>query len=178
MPEPHLRASDADRTAVADVLGGHMSAGRLTVAEYDERLAGAYAARTYGELAALTADLPAPEIPAAAASRPLPDGGHAAVAPGWSHGRSHGRSHGWAACGGPWARSAGTRAAWASWAGTAAVVLAIWLVSMITSTGWVYPWPIWVIGPWGVVLASQSLGRGPGRERDRHRGRRSEGRLG
>jgi len=70
MPEPHLRAADADRAAVATLLGEHMSAGRLTVAEYDERLARAYAARTYGELAELTADLPAPrpvERPAAGA---------------------------------------------------------------------------------------------------------------
>ena len=53
MPEPHLRAADADRNAVADSLGRHMAAGRLTVAEYDDRLARVYAARTYGELAAL-----------------------------------------------------------------------------------------------------------------------------
>ncbi len=39
MPEPHLRAADADRAAVATVLGEHMSAGRLTLDEYDERLA-------------------------------------------------------------------------------------------------------------------------------------------
>ena len=39
MPEPHLRAADADRAAVATQLGEQMSAGRLTVAEYDERLA-------------------------------------------------------------------------------------------------------------------------------------------
>ena len=58
MPEPHLRAADTDRAAVATVLGQHMSAGRLTVDEYDERLARAYAAKTYGELAELTADLP------------------------------------------------------------------------------------------------------------------------
>ena len=59
MPEPHLRAADTDRAAVADVLGAHMSAGRLTVDEYDERLSRAYAAKTYGELDELTADLPA-----------------------------------------------------------------------------------------------------------------------
>ena len=58
MTEPHLRAADADRTAVADVLGRHMAAGRLTVAEYEERLTRAYAAKTYGELAELTTDLP------------------------------------------------------------------------------------------------------------------------
>src|SRR3954454_22498795 len=58
MPEPHLRAGDTDRAAVATVLGRHMADGRLTVAEYDERVARAYAARTYGDLAELTADLP------------------------------------------------------------------------------------------------------------------------
>ena len=64
MRDPHLRASDADRAAVADALGTHMSAGRLTIAEYDERLARAYASRTYGELAELTTDLPAVPAPA------------------------------------------------------------------------------------------------------------------
>src|SRR5215213_4160479 len=58
MPEPHLRAADADGAAVATILGQHMSAGRLTVEEYDERLARVYAAKTYGELDKLTADLP------------------------------------------------------------------------------------------------------------------------
>jgi hypothetical protein len=54
------------------MLGTHMSAGRLTVAEYDERLTRTYAARAYGELAGLTTDLPAqtttPGTPAAAAA--------------------------------------------------------------------------------------------------------------
>ncbi|HEX7975282.1 MAG TPA: DUF1707 domain-containing protein [Anaerolineales bacterium] len=50
-PEPHLRAADTDRAAVATALGEHMSAGRLTLAEYDERVARAYAARTFGDLA-------------------------------------------------------------------------------------------------------------------------------
>ena len=68
MPEPHLRAADTDRAAVATVLGQHMSAGRLTVDEYDERLARAYAAKTYGELDELTADLPAADRRRGAAS--------------------------------------------------------------------------------------------------------------
>ena len=58
MPEPHLRAADTDREAVAAALGQHMAAGRLTLAEYDERVARAYAAKTYGELEQLTTDLP------------------------------------------------------------------------------------------------------------------------
>src|SRR3954471_21769028 len=85
MPEPHLRAADADRAAVAEALGRHMSAGRLTVAEYDERLPRAYAARTYGELAEVTADLPAPEpvAPPAPASAPQPVAGPAGCGGGW-----------------------------------------------------------------------------------------------
>ena len=37
--EPHRRAGDTDRAAVATVLGRHMAEGRLTVAEYDDRVA-------------------------------------------------------------------------------------------------------------------------------------------
>ena len=53
-----LRASDADRDATAAWLGGALAVGRLTSAEYAERLDAAYAARTEGELATLTRDLP------------------------------------------------------------------------------------------------------------------------
>src|SRR5690348_1500716 len=54
-----LRASDADRDAAAAVLGGAMAAGRLTSTEYAERLDAVYAAKTLGDLAPLTRDLPA-----------------------------------------------------------------------------------------------------------------------
>lgn len=54
-----LRASDADRDAVAAVLGQALSEGRLTSTEHAERLDAAYSARTLGELAPLTHDLPA-----------------------------------------------------------------------------------------------------------------------
>ncbi len=55
---PDLRASDADRDAAAAQLGGALAVGRLTSTEYAERLDAAYAARTLGELAPLTRDLP------------------------------------------------------------------------------------------------------------------------
>lgn len=55
-----LRASDDDRERVAATLGRHFSEGRLDVSEYEERVGQAYAARTLGELAPLTADLPGP----------------------------------------------------------------------------------------------------------------------
>jgi hypothetical protein len=56
--EPELRASHADRDRVAEILGAAAADGRLTAAELDERLEAALSARTSGELAALTADLP------------------------------------------------------------------------------------------------------------------------
>ncbi|MFI9046704.1 DUF1707 domain-containing protein [Streptomyces sp. NPDC053427] len=56
---PELRAADADRERVAEILRDAVAEGRLDMAEFDERLEAAYRARTYGELAPLTADLPA-----------------------------------------------------------------------------------------------------------------------
>lgn len=53
-----VRASDADRDAVVERLRRALGQGRLTVAEFDERAAAAYAAKTHGDLEALTRDLP------------------------------------------------------------------------------------------------------------------------
>jgi Domain of unknown function (DUF1707) len=54
---PALRASDADRDRVIDVLRAALADGRLDPAEFDERLDAALAARTFDALAPLTADL-------------------------------------------------------------------------------------------------------------------------
>jgi uncharacterized protein DUF1707 len=54
-----IRASDAEREAVADRLREAATTGLLTLAEADERQAAAYAAVTRDELVPLTADLPA-----------------------------------------------------------------------------------------------------------------------
>ncbi|MBO0777173.1 MAG: DUF1707 domain-containing protein [Actinobacteria bacterium] len=54
-----LRASHQDRDRVVEVLRDAAGDGRLTAEELDERLEAALTARTYGELASLTADLPA-----------------------------------------------------------------------------------------------------------------------
>jgi hypothetical protein len=53
-----LRASDHDRDAVADVLREQHLAGRLATDEFQERLDRCYAAKTYGDLDELVADLP------------------------------------------------------------------------------------------------------------------------
>jgi hypothetical protein len=59
-----MRASSADRERAVDVLKAGFAEGRLTQDEYNDRMGRAYAARTYGELMALTADLPAGAVPA------------------------------------------------------------------------------------------------------------------
>jgi uncharacterized protein DUF1707 len=53
-----LRASHADRNRVVDVLKAAFIEGRLTKDELDARLSQTLAARTYADLAALTADIP------------------------------------------------------------------------------------------------------------------------
>jgi uncharacterized membrane protein len=53
-----IRASDADRDQLVEVLKTGFAEGRLSQDEYNVRMERAYTARTYGELGALVADLP------------------------------------------------------------------------------------------------------------------------
>ncbi len=57
-PDDSLRVSDAERDQALRVLGDHAAVGRLTLEELEERSSRALAARTRGELATLTGDLP------------------------------------------------------------------------------------------------------------------------
>jgi hypothetical protein len=57
-PSDGLRASDDDRIRIAQLLSEAASNGRLTLEQYEDRLARTYAAATYGELERLTDDLP------------------------------------------------------------------------------------------------------------------------
>ncbi|MBK3578198.1 DUF1707 and DUF2154 domain-containing protein [Streptomyces sp. MBT65] len=59
---PELRASDADRERVAEVLRDAVAEGRLDMEEFEERLEATYKARTYAELTPITRDLPAPGV--------------------------------------------------------------------------------------------------------------------
>jgi uncharacterized protein DUF1707/2TM domain-containing protein len=59
------RASDAEREATADRLRLAAGDGRLDPEELEQRLEAAYGARTVGNLAELTRDLPATTAPAA-----------------------------------------------------------------------------------------------------------------
>lgn len=53
-----LRASDAERQTAVRRLERALREGRLTIAEFDERVEAVYASRTRGELEDLTDDLP------------------------------------------------------------------------------------------------------------------------
>jgi len=58
-PAGHLRASHADREQVIGTLKVAFVQGRLTAEELDARVEQVFAARTYAELAEVTADIPA-----------------------------------------------------------------------------------------------------------------------
>ena len=62
-----VKASQADREGVVDALKAAFVAGRLTEDELEVRAGQAFAARTYADLAAITADLP----PGAVAAQPV-----------------------------------------------------------------------------------------------------------
>ena len=153
MPEPHLRAADVDREAVARRLDHHLASGRITVAEYEDRSARAWAAKTYGELAELTADLPAEPAEHRVSLAKEPPAG--ATRPAQQHA-------GQPACG-PWARGGSLRAAWAGWLTTGLIVLTIWLATSLSSGELLPFWPIWVIGPWGAALLARTLVAAPAR---------------
>jgi hypothetical protein len=67
-----LRASRADRERVIDLLKAAFAQGRLDRDEFDARIGQTLAARTYGELAAVTADIPAELIAAPPRRPPVP----------------------------------------------------------------------------------------------------------
>lgn len=82
LPPSHWLASSADRERVVDVLRAGFAEGRLTQDEFGERVARVYASRTYGELGALVADLPAGvAFPLAQPAMPPPSAGVPAGTP-------------------------------------------------------------------------------------------------
>lgn len=128
MAEREVRAGDADRERVAESLRRHFADGRLTPEEFDERLSGAYTARTIGDLADLLADLP--QDPPGYAL-PVPVSG--------SPVRRRREP--------PAPRQVAWRASLATYVVICSICVFVWAL-----TGLGYFWPIWVIGPWGIVL--------------------------
>ena len=79
----HVRASDADREQVVEILTAAFVQGRLSLDELGLRAGHALASRTYGELAATIADIPAPPLqPPAPPSPARPPAPAAPIPPG------------------------------------------------------------------------------------------------
>jgi hypothetical protein len=133
-----LRAGNADRERVVGQLNAAFAEGRLDVRELDERVAAAYAAKTMGELAPLTADLPVGRSPARRpATAPVP------ATPDREIERSSSR----AAVGGAF--------------GLFLVNVLIWAAVSLGAREWIYFWPIWTAIPFVfavMAMASQSRG--------------------
>ncbi|GGK55188.1 hypothetical protein Ppa06_12200 [Planomonospora parontospora subsp. parontospora] len=125
---PQMRASDDDRDRVASVLREHYAQGRLTVEEFDERLEQLYASRTYGELATLTSDLPDVDLRAMQEVAPRPPA---------KEETEKGR----------------LLAMWTPWALAVSINWGIWFaIGLGDDFDFPYPWPLWVMGPWGAIL--------------------------
>jgi hypothetical protein len=140
-PDPTLRASDADRDAVAERLREAHAEGRLTVEEVGERLDATFAARTLGELRDITRDLPP------GSGRVARTGDEAEVAKPRGPGEVE--------------RAGGDlRGAWGTWATAVLVTSVIWFVSGLSGSDWAFFWPVWVAGPWGAVLLARTLSAG------------------
>lgn len=144
---PYLRVSDADRDQVASVLREHHAQGRLTLEEFQERLERAYAAKTYADLDAIVADLPADDL----FRLPMP-----------AHQRRRPASR---TRGQVLRRRVILVSAWSTWAFVSSVNLVIWLAVSIAVAEPIYPWWIWVAGPWGAAMLAAQLLTNPERRR-------------
>ncbi|MBS9375635.1 DUF1707 SHOCT-like domain-containing protein [Rhodococcus sp. B50] len=137
---PPLRISDAERETIVDQLGRHLTAGRLTITEFDERVALVYRATTQDDAVTVLADLP--PTPAPTPSRPA----------GTTFTRLRLPLH--------------QRIEWGAWATVGSINLAVWALVSLGTTSLIYFWPVWVIVPWGIVLAVRTvlgIEGGPGR---------------
>jgi hypothetical protein len=154
-----MRASDAERQDVVERLRAGLDDGRLKMDEYVERMGRAYEAVTHGDLVPLCRDLPetttpAPARPAAPAPRvpapaPVP-------APAADHRGVFAR------------QPAALKVLWTIWLVAVSVNVVVWVLVTGISGHLMYPWPLWVAGPYGAALLAISAaaaqfrrGRGP-----------------
>jgi hypothetical protein len=142
-----LRASDHDRQAVVDLLRTGLEDGRLTMDEYVERMGQAYQAVTLADLAPLYADLPAGTFVAGPRRQPTPV--PAGLRPGAAAG------------------SAGCflarlpvvlKVLWTIWLTAVSINVVVWVLVSASHGQLAYPWPLWVAGPYGALLAAVSAG--------------------
>jgi hypothetical protein len=137
---PDLRVSDRDRQAAAERLRLALGEGRLDLLEYDDRLAKAYAAVTYGDLEPLFADLPpasamvapqpAPSLVVQPPRRPVPSAARLPTA---------------------------LKVLWTIWVAVVSINLTVWLLVSLGNGDPDYFWPMWLLVP-GAALFAASAG--------------------
>jgi hypothetical protein len=130
-----LRAADTDRQKIADQLKAALDEGRLSLHEYDDRVGQAYAARTYADLLTLVDDLPRPGVSAAEVS---------------ARREAEARRS---------ARRMPTALVvlWTIWAALAVVNLVVYVLVAVSTSGHLYPWPVWMLVP-GAALGAVTVG--------------------
>ena len=130
-----LRVSDPERAAVQERLRRAVAAGQLDLHEFDTRVQSVWGARTRGELARVTRDLPEP--PPAPPSPPPPGQRFSDDAGGTA-----------------------MRVLAIVWASVAAVNFVVWGLVSFTSEAGVYPWWIWLSVPGAALLVLYVVGIG------------------
>lgn len=167
-PDPNVRASDADRERIVEQLRQHTADGRLSMDEFEQRMSAAYAAKTYGELAQLTKDLPVDLGARPKSSGPRPQAGPnpsdvvgalVGAAMDWKMQKQQMRDalraqrHQ-----ARLARRAAQpiAAGFAGWAFLSVLLTGIWFMAGITGAGFAPFWPIWPIGILGILTAARA----------------------
>lgn len=136
-----MRASDDDRQQVVDRLRAAVEDGRLKMEEFTERMGLAYQAVTYGDLAKLVADLPPASPQPGPRLAPAPAASPAAVAKR-----------------GVFADlPAVLKVLWTIWLAAVSINVVVWVLVVGTSGHFIYPWPLWVAGPYGAALLAVSV---------------------
>jgi len=142
-----VRAGHADRERVVAQLNDAFAEGRLDIAELEERVAAAYAAKTIGELKPLTEDLPGgPAAPVPAPRRAADPAPPASSPPS-----------------GVVRRKAGADAAVRAVLGVFALNIAIWAAVSLGTGGLIYFWPVWLLIPLAGTLIGRAVGGHPRR---------------
>jgi Domain of unknown function (DUF1707) len=136
-----MRASDDDRQQVVDRLRAALEEGRLRMEEFTDRIGLAYQAVTYGDLAKVHADLP----PANPLARP-----RTAPAP-TAQPAEPGRRSAFADLPAP------LKVLWTIWLAAVSINLVVWVLVVGTTGHFIYPWPVWVAGPYGAALLAISV---------------------
>jgi hypothetical protein len=133
-----MRAADTDRERFAARLRHALDEGRLTLDELDERLREVYAAKTFGDLDRLVADLPT-TMPLEQ-SQLAPAGSATPVRPGPpSRHQENPKLPAWQLL------------SWRAWLVATAVNLVIWFLVSVSTGDPAYFWPMWVAGPWAAA---------------------------